>query len=108
MQDENFISTELLCLHHSIDPSFVHALYEYGLIEITTMESSDYVHVSQLGDLEKMIRLHYELQINIEGIEAITHLVRRIEKMQEELMFLKNQLKRYEPQLMHDAKENSA
>ena len=96
MQDDNFISSELICQMHSIEPSFVHTLYEYGLIEITRVESSEFIHVSQLSILEKMIRLHYDLQINIEGIEAITHLVRRIEKMQEELNHLKNELKHYE------------
>src|SRR4051812_14094319 len=102
MQDENFISTELLCIHHSIEPSFVYALYENGLIEITRMESSDFIHVSQLSELEKMIRLHYDLQINIEGIEAITHLIKRIEKMQDELNDLNNRLKHFELQMHND------
>jgi hypothetical protein len=102
MQDDNFISSELICQMHSIEPSFVHTLCEYGLIEITRIESSEFIHVSQLCELEKMIRLHYDLQINIEGIEAITHLVRRVEKMQEELNHLKNQLKHYELLQMHN------
>jgi chaperone modulatory protein CbpM len=101
MQDENLIPSELICQMHSIEPSFVHALCEYGLIEITRMESSEYIHVSQLSELEKMIRLHYDLQINIEGIEAVTHLVRRVERLQEELDHLKNQLKRFELEQVH-------
>src|SRR5690242_18305157 len=107
MQDDNFISSELICQMHSIEPSFVHALYEYGLIEITRVESSEFIHVSQLSDLEKMIRLHYDLQINIEGIEAITHLVRRVERLQEELEHLKNQLKRFELEHEHSVTGHS-
>jgi|SRR4051812_49370480 uncharacterized coiled-coil protein SlyX len=107
MQDENFISSELICEMHSIEPSFVHSLYEYGLIEITRMESSEYIHASQLSELEKMIRLHYDLQINIEGIEAITHLVRRVERLQEELDHLKNKLKGYQLEQMQNITDPS-
>jgi chaperone modulatory protein CbpM len=100
MQDDNFIQSEFLCQMHGIEPEFIHKLHESGLIEIVTVESQEFIHVSQLGEVEKMIRLHYDLQINIEGIEAITHLVRRIQKMQDELDHLKNQLRHYELQEM--------
>jgi chaperone modulatory protein CbpM len=38
-----------------------------------------------------MIRMHHELEINVAGIEAITHLLVRVEQMQEELRILRNQ-----------------
>jgi chaperone modulatory protein CbpM len=37
-----------------------------------------------------MIRLHNELEINVAGIEAITHLLERVEQMQEEMRRLRN------------------
>jgi hypothetical protein len=43
-----------------------------------------------------MIRLHHELDINVEGVEAISHLLMLIEKMQEELTVVKNRLRLYE------------
>jgi hypothetical protein len=36
--------------------------------------------------------MHYDLNINVEGIEAITHLLARVEKMQQEIISLKNKI----------------
>jgi hypothetical protein len=49
-----------------------------------------------LGRLERIVRLHFELDINLEGIETITHLLERMEAMQENIARLKNRLKAYE------------
>jgi len=83
-------------MHHKIEMSFIHSLNESGLIQITTVERTQYISREQLSDLEKMIRLHYELDINIEGIESIAHLLQRVENLHEELTVLKNRLKLYE------------
>jgi hypothetical protein len=39
-----------------------------------------------------MVHLHYDLDINIEGIEAISHLLDRVDNLQRELITLKNRL----------------
>jgi hypothetical protein len=49
-----------------------------------------------LGRLEKIVRLHFELDINLEGIETIAHLLERMEGMQEKIVQLTNRLKAYE------------
>ena len=46
--------------------------------------------------MEKISRLHDELEINVEGIEAITHLLERIENLQNEIASLENRLRLYE------------
>jgi hypothetical protein len=38
------------------------------------------------------VRLHYDLDINIEGIETINHLLEKIEEMQREIAHLKNKI----------------
>jgi chaperone modulatory protein CbpM len=43
-----------------------------------------------------MIHLHHDLEINIAGIEAITHLLERVEQMQENVRGLRNRLRLYE------------
>lgn len=96
METENLISVELICTNHNIEYSFIHSLNEYGLIEITTVETTQYIYKEQMKDLEKMIRLHYELDINMEGIDAISHLLQRVDNLHEELTSLKNRLKLYE------------
>jgi hypothetical protein len=96
METENLIPVQLFCTHHSVEYSFIVSLNEYGLIEITTIEQTQYIFREQISELEKMIRLHYELDINLEGIDAIYHLLKRQNNMREELIALKNRLKLYE------------
>ena len=42
--------------------------------------------------LEKMVRLHNELDINPEGIQAIYHLLGQVESLQQEVAALKRRL----------------
>ena len=67
-----------------------------GLIEIRTIESKYFVEKEQLPKLEKFVRFYYDLDINLEGIEAITYLLQRIENLQNEIVVLKNRLRLYE------------
>jgi hypothetical protein len=46
--------------------------------------------------LEKIVRLYYDLDINIEGIDAVINLLQRMEDMQHEIVLLKNRLRLYE------------
>jgi len=46
--------------------------------------------------LEKFVRFYYELDINLEGIETISHLLERVNALQDELTMLKNRLGIYE------------
>lgn len=96
MQKEDMVSAGEFCIHHSIELSFINLLRERGLIETVLVEENILVPVSQLGRLEKIIRLHFELDINLEGVETITYLLQRIEEMQENITRLTNRLKVYE------------
>jgi hypothetical protein len=96
MYMENLIATNDFCTNHHIEISFINSLQETGLIEITTILDKDYLHVSQLTQLEKFVRLHYDLEINPEGIDSISHLLEQIIDMQNELIALKNRLRFYE------------
>jgi chaperone modulatory protein CbpM len=92
MKNENLIAVEEFCTYYKIESSFIHSLVTHGLIEITLIEETHYLMKDQIKDVEKMVRMHYELDINIEGIEAISHLLQRIDRLQEELTILKNRL----------------
>ena len=98
MQEENLISCAQFCLHHNIEVSFFHSLQEYGLVELITNEKDAFISSNQLGEVEKLIRLHYELGINLEGIDAIIHLLRKLEEVENERTALKNRLRLYESQ----------
>ena len=96
MRKEHLISTIEFCTIHDIEISFISSLHETGLIEIITIEETEYFDKSQLQQLEKIIRLYYDLGINLEGIETITHLLNRLNNMQGEITGLKNRLRLYE------------
>lgn len=97
MKKNNLIPVEQLCSHYNIEISFISSLSQYGLIELTRMEEVTYVHPDQIKDIEKMMRLHFDLDINIEGIDAIYHLLQRVDQLHNELKSVKNQLHPYNP-----------
>jgi hypothetical protein len=43
-----------------------------------------------------MIHFHYELNINIEGIDAISNLLKQVNALQQELIATKNRLRLFE------------
>ena len=96
MNKVNLIPANEFCASHEIEISFIDSLQEAGLIEITTIEETEYVQESQLNELERIVRLYYELDINLEGIETVIHLLQRIKNMQDEITLLKNRLRLYE------------
>ncbi|MCX6329705.1 MAG: MerR family transcriptional regulator [Bacteroidia bacterium] len=96
MYKGNLIPADEFCTSHNIQISFISSLQEAGLIEITTIEETEYIHKNQLHELEKIVRLYYELDINLEGIETVIHLLQRINDMQDEITILKNRLRLYE------------
>ena len=96
MELDDLVPANEFCLHHNINISFIQSLQEYGLAEITTIEQSMFIPAEKLTDIEKLVRLHYELDINMEGIDVITQLLHRIEELQDEMKSLKNRLGLYE------------
>jgi hypothetical protein len=96
MRKEHLISAIEFCTNHEIEISFISSLHETGLIEIVRIEETEYIDVSQLVQLEKIVRFYYDLGINLEGIETINHLLDRMNGMQSEIIALRNRLRLYE------------
>src|SRR5881394_3927300 len=96
MQTEDMIAADEFCIHHHIDLSFLYSLNESGLIEISRIEEKIFVPTNQLQHLEKLVRLYNEMDINLEGIEAITWLLQRVNEMQKQITALSNRLAMYE------------
>jgi hypothetical protein len=96
MQTEYLVAVDEFCASHNIEISFISSLQQNGLIEITSIEKTGFIDAEQLPQVEKFIRLYYELDINIEGIETISHMLERIHSMQEEIITLRNRLRFYE------------
>lgn len=95
MQTEDMIPLTEFCMNYHVEQSFVYALQDSGLIEIIHSEEQNCILASQLQQLEKMVRMNTEMDINLEGIEVITHLLERIQKMQRQILELNNKLNLY-------------
>lgn len=96
MELKDFIPIVQLCEHYSVEVSFFNELHDEGLITITTLEHTSYIHQDKISDVEKMIRIHQELNINTEGIDAVFNLLHKIDRLQNELIILNNRLRLYE------------
>ena len=93
--DQEYILITDFCTSHNIETHFVLELYEYGLVDVVVKENTHYLPLQQLPKAEKILRLHSDLDINLEGIAVITRLLNRMEKMQNEITRLKNKLDLY-------------
>ena len=96
MQTDYLIEVDEFCANHNIGLSFISALQQTGLIKIKTIKETGFIEPKQLLQLEKIVRLYYELDINLEGIETIFYLLQRINSMHDEITFLRNRLRLYE------------
>ena len=96
METKDLILIEQFCTHHDIEFSFINSLHEFGLIEVVELNDAKYLANEQLRDVEKMIRLHYELDINMEGIDAISNLLKQIDNLQKELITTQNKLRLFD------------
>ena len=99
MQTQNLIAVEAFCANHNIEISFISSLQQTGLIDVTIIKETEFIDAAQLQQLEKFICFFYELDINLEGIETITHLLKRLNSLHEENTALKNRLRLYEATL---------
>ena len=96
MKSKNLIPIDQLCVHYDIELSFFSSLSELGLVEIQTIEQNRYIEQDQMESIEKMIRMHRELNINFEGIDTVMNLLEKINALQKELISTKNRLRLYE------------
>ena len=95
MERADMIVLDEFCNSHQVEVSFIRSLEEYGLIETIIVNETLCVAGTELSKLEKIVRLNQELNINPEGIDAISILLKRIENMQNEIIQLRNKLNFY-------------
>lgn len=96
MSEEIYIAISELCLNYKIDKAFLSSLNHHGLIEFRTIKQSQCIHRDSIAAIEKMVRIHYELNVNIEGIDVVFNLLNKIDALQNDLNTVKNRLKIYE------------
>ena len=96
MSTGHLIVISEFCTAHQIEITFVESLAQQGLITTEIVNEQLAIQDTQLPSLEKMVRLHYDLDINLEGIETIFHLLERVEALQHEMHELRKKMGLYE------------
>ena len=96
MAEEEIIALETYCSYYQVEMEFIRTLEEYGLISIRYEETKGFIQKEDVAQLERFSRLHYDLNINVPGIDALQHLLEKIRALQEETESLRNRLNIYE------------
>ena len=94
--ETHFIAITTLCSQYEIEMSFMDSLNQMGLIRIEVIEEDRCIHRDRISDLEKIIRLHYDLNVNLEGIDVVFNLLEKERALRDELITLRNRLRLYE------------
>ncbi|MBP1839936.1 chaperone modulator CbpM [Formosa algae] len=96
MAENHYILVKTICVQYNVEPVFLDDLHSMGLLELITVENNKCLHQDTLSDLEKMIRLHNELHVNLEGIDVVFNLLKKVDYLQNQLVKTKNKLEFYE------------
>lgn len=96
MESETYIQVTHLCELYHTEISFFTELNDMGLIEIVSKQNTMYVHQDRLHHVEKIIRIHRELNVNIEGIDVVLNLLQKVDHLQLEINRIQSRLRLYE------------
>lgn len=95
MATKKMIAVKEFCSWHDISIDFMRELQRNDIIELVMVKRTGYIEEKSLHLAEKAVRLYTDLQINIEGIHTIFHLLSSLEKKEAEIASLRNQLAFY-------------
>lgn len=92
----NYIKIKEFCTYTEIEDSFITDLSEEGILKIEIIDDEPFVEEDTIPDLEMFSRWHYDLGINLEGIDAMRHMLQRMNQMKSELEDLRRKLVFYD------------
>lgn len=75
------ISREELVKIYNIEITFFDSLEEAGLLKTVTENEVKYLLYDELELFERFANWHYDLDINLPGVEVIHHLLQKMEKL---------------------------
>ena len=82
-----------VCQSHKIERQFIRNLSSTGLIEVVVQDEEEFVKEEELKALEQFATWHYDLEINLQGIEVAKHLLHKIEQLQDEIRLLRIEIR---------------
>ena len=90
------ISIEEIIRLYKIDYSFLDELIDSELLHPETENSIRYIIYEELPYLERFANWHYDLDINLPGIEIIHNLLNRLEELKNENRRLLQNMTKFE------------
>ena len=88
------ISREELVQLYKIEVSFFDSLEECGLLKTETENEIKYLLYEELAAFERFTNWHYDLEVNLPGIEIINGLLQKMEEQKEKHRLLLEKLNR--------------
>jgi chaperone modulatory protein CbpM len=95
MTEIKYIALKEFCAFHQVDHTVVFEVADRGLVELTKRPDDYYLPEKAVAQLERILRLHTDLGINMPGIETIMHMRQRMIAMHEELEELRRQVREF-------------
>ncbi len=92
MNMKSTVTIDIICQHYEIEPSFVKRLNDLGMIEFVSDGNMLCLEASQIRQIDKIVRLHDELEINPEGIDVVFNLLQKIKHLEQALLSAENKL----------------
>lgn len=76
------ISREELVKIYGVEATFFNSLQAAGLVSTVTEDETVYLLYDELATFEKFTMWHYDLEVNLPGLEVIQHLLNKIAELQ--------------------------
>ncbi len=92
MATKRYILVQQYCENTSIEDEFVYKLHEYGIVKFESREQALFLNEKDITEIERNFRLHRDLGINYEGLDALQQMMKRLQKMEKEIKLLNKKL----------------
>ncbi|MCJ8154936.1 chaperone modulator CbpM [Chryseobacterium sp. SSA4.19] len=86
------ISREELVKIYNVEITFFDELVEYGLLSVQTENEIHYLMYEDLPVFEKLTNWHYDLEINLPGLEVIHGMLQKMDHLRRKNRELMNKL----------------
>ena len=75
------ISREDALKHYNIEVNFLDSLEEFGLLKTVEEDHVKYIYYEELPNLERFANWHYDLEVNLPGLEIIQNLLNKMDDL---------------------------
>ncbi len=96
MAARKYIYIRDFCQGHSLEEAFLRELQENELLSIEEVDSQPAFPRRELQQLERLVRLHRDLDLGPQGLQVVQQLLDRLDQMEQELWQLRRRLRRWE------------